>query len=180
MRTATSGDEHFEEASRRGEYSPGSMASVLEGGARVLLRWEITLLLLTGCSMQGDEVARIPSPDRLSEAVVVEQGGGATTSFFYVVCLVEKNQACGPSERVATLYDAARNASAYGVNVRWQDGHHLVIEYVSAKRAELVGNVSRRGPKVTVQLNPGVVDATAPAGSMARQADKQGGKTLGR
>jgi len=134
-----------------------------------LLFLKITLLLLIGCSTQDDEVARIPSPDRLSEAVVLEQGGGATTSFFYVVCLVERNHVCRPSERVATLYGAARNASAYGVNVRWQDGQHLVIEYASAKRAELVGDEPSRGPKVAVQLRPGVVDVTAPPGSMMRQ-----------
>jgi len=44
-----------------------------------------------------------------------------------------------------------------------------VIEYASAKRAELVGDEPSRGPKVAVQLRLGVVDVTAPPGSMMRQ-----------
>lgn len=133
-----------------------------------ILKIAIVVVSLSGCSEAGDEVARVPSPDRQMEAVVMEDSGGATTSYFYIVCIVKEKQACDRSKAVATLYGAVRNPSAYGVNLRWLDSAHLVVEYASAIRADLVEQPPYPGKEMRVQLRSGVVDQSAPPGSMSK------------
>lgn len=136
---------------------------------RVLISLFAACTLLTGCSEDGDEVLRLRSPDGQFDGVVVEEGGGATTSFLYVICVVPVKQKCDTKSRTATLYDAARNSKAYGVNLRWAGSSHLEVEYATAAREELVQPPAYGGRKVHVELRSGVADATAAPGAMARK-----------
>lgn len=88
-----------------------------------------------------DEVARVSSPDRRADAVLVETNGGATTSFGYYVFVVPSGVKL--SERddkylVAKLYGAVRNKSAYGANLNWSEKERLKIEFLNARSAELI------------------------------------------
>ena len=126
------------------------------------------LLALFGC-MNGpshDEVARVRSPDGKVDAVLIESNGGATTSFWYDVYLVSSGRK--PSnDSVAYLYGAARNANAYGVNLKWQAADTLVIEYLSARDAKQTSSVVRRGEQdIQVVLRQGITDPKAPPGGM--------------
>jgi hypothetical protein len=68
---------------------------------------------------------------------------------------------------VADLYGAARNANAYGVNLRWIDRRTLRIEYAIATDARLWSPVTLWGVgTVRTTLAPGIVDPSAPAGGM--------------
>ena len=129
----------------------------------------ITSLLLLGCSGGGDEVLRVTSPDGRLDGVVVESSAGATTSFLYIVCVVRRNEPCEPRSQAATLYGAARNPSAYGVNIRWADSFHLLVEYASAEKQHLIRSKPGGHDEIDVQLIPGVVDPTAPPGAMYRR-----------
>jgi hypothetical protein len=129
----------------------------------------VVVVLAGGCVDKGDEVVRIASPDGRHEAVVVERGAGATTSYWYDVCVVAVGEGCTSPMVSATLYDASRNSSAFGVNVRWVNSFQVVVEYATA------ANVQRKVPEgmprdeVRVELRNGVVDANAPPGSMLRE-----------
>src|SRR4051812_23442156 len=97
-------------------------------------KWSAVLLitLLFGCShVSRDEVAKQSSPDVTIEAILYETNGGATTSFGYEAVLRATNTSQGVI--VANLYGAVRNASAYGVNLKWLNDRELVLEYLTAK-----------------------------------------------
>ena len=105
------------------------------------------------------------SPDGRLEAILIETNGGATTAFGYEIWLRGKDRESG--ERVATLYGAARNERAAGVNLRWADDTQLVVEYQEARSESLdKPNVKIGGRAVHVALKPHVSDPTAPAGGM--------------
>jgi hypothetical protein len=113
-----------------------------------------------------DEVARVASPDGKVVATLMEVNGGATTSFGYEVHLATPGAFFGETQ-VASLYGAVRNASAYGVNLRWNSDSELSVEYLSAKNAELeVPEWRNAGSRVQVTLKAGVEDPSAPPGGM--------------
>jgi hypothetical protein len=128
----------------------------------------ITMALLgAGCGegVSRDEVARITSPNGKLDAVLTEINGGATTSFGYDVTVAVHGQKRG--ERVANLYDATRNAQAYGVNLRWTDDHTLRVEYLEATYVRgVINSLNVNGQHIEVELLSGIDDPNAPAGGM--------------
>lgn len=113
------------------------------------------------------EVARIASPVGDCEAVLLEVNGGATTSYGYEVYLTPPHGQPQQPELVATLYAARRSSSAYGVNLRWLASNRLALQFESARTHELVQPAAQVGDHVVrVELQPGVTDPAAPAGSM--------------
>jgi hypothetical protein len=125
-----------------------------------------TAVLLVGCGLVSrNEVARVASPDRHVEAVMIETNGGTTTSFGYEIYVVESGRP--PREPIAWLYGAARNSQAYGANLKWTNGNDLVIEYREAREETLKRTaVSVGGRTIKVSLRSGVNDPTAPPGGM--------------
>jgi hypothetical protein len=140
---------------------------MIAGQAKVLIG---TGLLVAGClcgPWSRDEVARVRSPDGAIEGVIVETNGGATTSFGYEIHVVSAGGRPEAAHRVAFLYGAGRNASAYGVNLRWTSPASLSIEYCAAKSANLdKPSVSIGGRQVSITLSGGIEDALAPPGGM--------------
>jgi hypothetical protein len=139
-------------------------------GARARVAVCLTAVVFGGCSWlltSEDEVARVAAPSGDVEAVLVETNGGATTSFGYGVYVVERRDRPGSSDEVAAFYGAHRNASAYGVNLRWDSNDTLAIEYLDAKSDKLLKPVVRvaRRP-IAVLLRSGVEDEDAPGGGM--------------
>lgn len=125
-------------------------------------------VLLGGCVFESDEVTRSVSPNGMADAVVLEGSGGATTSFLYEVCLVPHGKTCREGDTVVSLYDAARSDRASGVNIRWVDPQHLVVEYLKARRVSTNRSPAAiEGQVISVSLREGVVDATAPQGGMS-------------
>lgn len=141
-----------------------------------ILLLTIFFLVVSCGDWSFDEVARASSPNEKVDAVLVEKNGGATTSFSYLVFIVPKNEKIEEDlERfkVATLYGAVRNESAYGVNLKWYSENELVIEYLSAKDEQtlkpkiIIGNVD-----ISVKLKNGIKDSEAPAGGMLYNLEK--------
>jgi hypothetical protein len=127
----------------------------------------LSCILLGGCLGSRDEVARTPAPGGDVDGVIVETNGGATTSFGYEVHVVERGDAPWNGSRVALLYGAARNESAYGVNLRWDSQDVLLVEYLDARSTEVVpASVKAANRSVNVLLRAGIRDATAPPGGM--------------
>ena len=121
----------------------------------------------TGClaSNSRDEVAAVASPDGEVEAVVIETNGGATTPFGYEIELREKSRR--HSERVAYIYGAVRNENAYGVNAKWMSNRELRLQYLTAKSETLEKQrVTIAGREISIALQMGVLDPSAPAGGM--------------
>jgi hypothetical protein len=113
-----------------------------------------------------DEVSRIASPDGKVLATLVEVNGGATTSMGYEVSLTRSDKPSSVT-RVARLYDAVRNDSAYGVNLQWDSPSELSLQYLSAKTATVIVPVWQSGNSaVHVVLRAGIKDSTAPPGGM--------------
>jgi hypothetical protein len=101
-----------------------------------------------------------------------ETNGGATTSFGYEAVLRATNTSQGVI--VANLYGAVRNASAYGVNLKWLNDRELVLEYLTAKSETLSqSQVKVAGRQVSVSLRSGVEDHSAPSGGMLYNLRKQ-------
>ena len=134
------------------------------------------LILLAVCASacggggwSWDEVARVRSPNGSRDAVLIERNGGATTSFGYEVFVVPHDAPVrdGAAGAVASLYAAARNAQAYGVNLRWVAADSVVVEYLRAREA-LVHDaaVNRRPDRLRVVLRAGVENSQAPSGGM--------------
>ena len=127
-------------------------------------------LLVAGCLFgrpSRDEVSRVRSPDGAIEAIVVETNGGATTSLGYEIHVVSAGHPPESAHRVAFLYGAGRNASAYGVNLRWTSPASLSIEYRDAKSANLdQPRVAIASRQVSVTLAGGIEDPSAPPGGM--------------
>lgn len=112
-----------------------------------------------------DTVATVKSPNGLVEAILDETNGGATTDFGYEVSL--KGVSSGQrAVRVAKLYGAIRNESAYGVNLVWLSNQALEIQYWKAERAEIEQSPAVNGQQIAVRFKAGVLDELAPAGGM--------------
>lgn len=115
-----------------------------------------------------EEVARVTSPDRVFDAVLIETNAGATASFGYEVFVVRHAEPTQPPPAV-TLYGATRNEQAYGANLRWQSARELAVEYLQAKTVkQTLPTVTVGDEKLTIVLRPGVSDPSAPPGGMAR------------
>lgn len=136
--------------------------------------------LLCGCPQLGlgwsrDEVARIPSPDGVLEAVIEETNGGATTSFGYDAYVVASGRRTGRASRVATFYGAWRSESAYGVNPVWVGEKQLELQYLVAQTAMLSAfEPIVAGRAVEVRLRVGISDPNARARSMLQEKQKAG------
>jgi hypothetical protein len=80
---------------------------------------------------------------------------------------VRRGRDCSGDEQVASFYGAARNAGAYGVNLRWQGADSLIIEYLQSRSArQLKDSVRLDDQTVKVTLRSGVEDRDAPPGGM--------------
>ena len=143
-----------------------------------LIRWWFVALLalLTSCAESAcDEVVRVASPNKAVDAVVVESSEGATTSFRYDVCIIARGISCDPSNSAVTLYGASRNENSYGVNLHWLNNGNLNIEYLSATRVVVHSlNASFNGRQVKLNLQPGIIDPSAPPGGMEYNKKKRG------
>jgi len=142
-----------------------------------MTRYSVALLpMITACLLMGasrDEVARASSGAGDLEAVLVETNGGATTSFGYFVYVVPHGGMPSEGTEVAMLYGAVRNDQAYGANLRWE-GSQLVVEYRSARQAELRRPTVTIGTHtVSIVLRSGVTDSAAPAGGMLYNLERR-------
>lgn len=139
----------------------------------------IALLFATACSSLGSdepptewlEVARARSSSGRLDAVLVEEDSGAAMGIRYKVFVVP-HRAFVPRhsmDHVAVFGEIRRSDSALGLNLRWRRGDTLALEYLRASRYDMARPtlVAPLGPAAIV-LRPGVVDSTAPAGSMLR------------
>ncbi len=127
-------------------------------------------LLLVGClnaPWSHDEVARVPSPSKRLDALLIESNGGATTTFAYRVYIVPHGQRVLPDSAVAHLDAATRSDSAYGAALRWFSDTRLNVEYFEARSARLrTPRVHLGSDTIAVTLAPGVIDSLAPGGGM--------------
>ncbi len=120
-----------------------------------------------------DEVARVTSPTSKFDAVLAETNGGATTSFGYEVFLVPKGEKIARGKGVASFYGAVRSEHAYGVNLKWESSHSLVIEYLEARGATLSQQkITINDEVVSVAMRSGVSDPSAPPGGMLYNLEK--------
>ena len=90
-----------------------------------------------------EELARVPSPSGLLEAVVVETDGGATTPFNHLVYVVERG-AQAQANPVVVLRSAIRYADQRGVDVQWSAADQLRVEYQQAR------SITVNAPTVTI------------------------------
>lgn len=156
------------------------MARVLKwlaGLAAAVLVLAVAAFFLLMRALSGDasedEVARAPAPDGRVEAVLLETNGGATTSFGYEVHIVPPGAAPGASE-VAFLYGTLRNTNAYGANLRWLAPDQLRVEYWTTQRGELKQPAVQAGGRtISVSLQSGVLDESAPDGGMLYNLGKK-------
>jgi hypothetical protein len=86
----------------------------------------ILTVCLAGCA-NYEELSRIPSPDRLVEALVVRVDGGATTGFSYRVYVVPTGGARQDADEVL-LVDCVKNLRA-----EWRDARQLEIHFDEAR-----------------------------------------------
>ena len=122
------------------------------------LAW--VLVTLAACVTEArDEVARVSSPSRRVEAVLIQTNGGATTSFGYEVHVVEPGRKASRGREVAYLYGATRSATASGANLKWLSANELIVEYESARITRLQQpSVDIAGQRIRVLLRPGFAD----------------------
>ena len=126
-------------------------------------------IALTACGIpQPMEAARSTSPDGQLDAVVLEGGVDATTSFGYTVCVVKMGARCSESDVVAKLYNASRNAEAFGVDAVWQSPSILHVQYLDAKQAEVLHPSQPVAKPVQVVLKSGVSNPNAAPGAMVK------------
>ena len=135
-----------------------------------MTRLSPALLLLSAClssTVSRDEVARVTSPSRRTDAVLVESNGGATTPFAYFVYLVPKGAPVPVRGEIARLIAATRNEQAWGVNLRWDGPAQLFIEYRDARDTQFLRDRVLVGTdSISIALKDGVVDPSAPPGGM--------------
>jgi hypothetical protein len=88
------------------------------------------LLLLPSCTPTpptGDEIARIPSPDRVVDAVVTKWSGDATVGFVHRVFLVPHGAAVTPGG------ESLRADHVEGLAVRWESPDHVILTLDEAR-----------------------------------------------
>jgi hypothetical protein len=148
----------------------------MTGTAALRFVWCVLALptAVGGC-VSHDEVARVRSPFRRIDAVLVETNGGATTSFSYGVHLVASGKRPSALNPVAILYGATRSEIAYGANLVWRGPTLLVVEFLKAKSAKIERATSEiDGTQVVIALQEGVRDPSAPAGGMLYNLQRKG------
>jgi hypothetical protein len=124
----------------------------------------VALLLSSACS---DEVARVRSPNGLTDAVLMESGGNATVASSYEVYLTRAGGSSIWGSEVADLFEAVRSDSANGLNLRWPANDSLRIEFLRAQLVnKFVPSVRIHGQTVFVSLDSGIADPRAPRGGM--------------
>jgi hypothetical protein len=127
----------------------------------------VALILSSACVESSDEVARVRSPNGLTDAVLVESNGGATTSFGYQIVLTQAGRSTHWGTEIAGLYGAIRSDSAYGVNLRWRSNDSLRIEYLGVQAVnKFIPSVRINRQSVFVSLDSGIPDPRAPSGGM--------------
>lgn len=119
--------------------------------------------------MKDVEVARVTSPNAAIDAVLTEANPGATASFVYRIRLIARGADWKNDAAVVQLYGATRNASAFGVDLKWQDTQTLVAEYLQARSVSPTepAAVDVSGHTARVVLRDGVENPAAPPGGMA-------------
>lgn len=128
--------------------------------------------LLAGCARDPAaadvEVVRLASPDARADAVLTEANAGATASFVYRIRVVAHGADWRGVPALAELHGATRNASAYGIDLRWQGPDTVQADYL---RARLViaqqATTDVAGRRIALQLRSGIANPAAPAGGMA-------------
>jgi len=99
------------------------------------------------------------------DALVFESDCGAICDVVDEVWVVPRGSRHG--DEVAWFDDAVRSERAWGVNVKWDSAHHLVIEYLSAGQAKLLMQKTViAGQDVQISMRDGISDPLAPAGEM--------------
>ncbi|MFC4820666.1 hypothetical protein [Dokdonella ginsengisoli] len=122
--------------------------------------------------MNDEEVARVPSPDATLDVVLTQANPGATASFLYRVWLVPHAGDWRGGRAAVELYGATRNASAYGVDLRWTDADNVAVEYLRARSVASPPRVRVQvaGREVRLSLRAGIENrAAAPGGMPALQ-----------
>ena len=127
--------------------------------------------LMSGCTSR-DQVARITSPDGQVDAVVFESDCGAICDVVDEVWVVPRGRRHG--DKVAWFDDAVRSERAWGVNVKWDSAHHLVIEYLSAGQAKLLMQKTViAGQDVQISMRSGTSEPLVPVGEMVNNLSRQ-------
>ena len=157
---------------------------VLLNQNRNCVQMKFTILILcfciSSCSITSskNEVGRLTDPSGTIDAVIIEINGGATTSFTYDVMITTKGSNAKSGNKVATLYGATRNESAYGVNLKWISNKVLSIEYFDTKSVKSQkDDVTINGNKIQVILKDGIWDKDAPSGGMLYNLNKMKNST---
>ncbi|MEI2453826.1 hypothetical protein [Lysobacter firmicutimachus] len=132
----------------------------------------LSLALIAGCARDPAaadvEVARVASPDARADAVLTEANPGATASFVYRIRVVAHGADWRAAPALAELHGATRNASAYGVDLRWQGADTLYADYLKARLVIAhKPTAAIAGRTVAVRLRAGVANPAAAAGGMA-------------
>jgi hypothetical protein len=64
--------------------------------------------------------------------------------------------------------------TGWGVNVKWDSAHHLVIEYLSAGQAKLLTQRTViAGRDIQISMRSGISDRLTPAGEMLNNLSQQ-------
>lgn len=130
-------------------------------------------VLLGACGLCAqDEVARVPSPDGVLEAVVVRLNCGATTNYGYSVYLVAKGRIVAERvdwpvikrTRVAFIDNASKESSissekyawAHGLDVHWLAMDQVAIEYSSARKSTVEPTFVADDRTVHIEIHEGI------------------------
>lgn len=143
--------------------------------------------LICGCTSR-DQVVRVTSPDGQTGTWTPSSSNRIVAR--YVTSWTKFGWSQGEAAMVtrwlgSTFDDAVRSQRAWGVNVKWDSAHHLVIEYLSAGQAKLLMQKAViAGQDVQISMHDGISDPLAPAGEMLHHPrsedmspDKQGNRT---
>ena len=113
-----------------------------------------SMLLLSSCSLERTEIARLVSPGGATTATLVrETGGGATVSSTYYVYLSPAKSGTDDHPILTATY--------CGPTLHWLDGHTLQIDYTSGCDIRQFKNLwfsdsdikNAQGPTVEIILN---------------------------
>jgi hypothetical protein len=112
------------------------------------------MLLISSCSVERTEIARLPSPGGATIAALIrETGGGATVSATYYVYL-------SPAKFVASDDHPILTATYCDPTIKWLDGRTLQISYTSGCHIRQFNNLwfsesdikNAQGPTVEIIL----------------------------
>lgn len=125
-----------------------TLAVVAGAGGVLVLGAALAFSLVVRSCVQEREVARVPSPDGVLDAVLVESNGGATVSILHLVHVVESGNE-PREESAASLYRTDRR-----IDLRWHDTGHLIVTHRAADIVRLdAPAVEVAGRSVRVELN---------------------------